>query len=90
MTSSSRAVDLKAAVVLKPKTLAVPAEVPPIVLPPPVEHADHVAHIRTARIGAEEVPDDHFVCTELKARGVETEDIGRSGRAPADRVVRRR
>ena len=42
--------------VLKPKTLAAPAEVPPMRVAPGVgEHADRVAQIRPTGIGAEEV-----------------------------------
>ena len=93
MTESFEPSDLKARPwLLKPKTLAAPAEVPPIVLLPEIVlDADHVAQIRAAGIGAEEISDHHFVwAVDLKASDrVEAEDVCCAGRGAANRVVRR-
>ena len=87
-----RAVDLKAGRGVEAKDVGRAGRIPADrVVPRVIEQANHVAEIRSAGVGAEEIADDEFVCAvELKAgRAVEAKDVGRAGRSPSDRVAAR-
>ena len=67
IASCARTGDLNARRRLKPKTLAAPVEVPPIVLPLREDlYPVNVAQVGAAGIGAEEIADNHVV----RVRGV--------------------
>ena len=60
-------------------------------MPATDDHTSQVAKIRAARVGAEEISEDEFVCqrrrSECRPSRLNAEDVARTGRGSADRVA---